>query len=45
MSAKKLSINKACIFLGVLLLLAVSATTIILYNLTHSISAVLPVCG
>lgn len=41
MSGKKLSINKACGFLGLVLLLAVSATTIILYNLTHSISAVL----
>ncbi len=41
MSAKKLSINKACVFLGLVLLLAVSATTIILYDLTHSISAVL----
>ena len=41
MSAKKLSINKACLFLGLVLLLAVSATTIILYNLAHSISAVL----
>lgn len=41
MSAKKLSINRACLFLGMVLLLAVSATTIILYNLTHSMSAVL----
>lgn len=41
MSAKKLSINKACVFLGLLLLLAVSATTIILYELANSISAVL----
>ena len=41
MSVKKLSINRACLFLGMVLLLAVSATTIILYNLTHSISAVL----
>lgn len=41
MNAKKLSINKACVFLGLLLLLAVSATTIILYDLTNSISAVL----
>ena len=41
MSAKKRSINKACGFLGLVLLLAVSATTIILYDLTHSISAVL----
>lgn len=41
MSAKKLSINKACVFLGLVLLLAVSATTIILYDLTQSISAVL----
>lgn len=41
MSAKKLSINKACGFLGLVLLFAVSATTIILYDLTHSISAVL----
>ncbi len=41
MSAKKLSINKVCVFLGLVLLLAVSTTTIILYDLTHSISAVL----
>ena len=41
MSAKKLSINKACGFLGLVLLLAASATIIILYELTHSISAVL----
>lgn len=40
MSAKKLSINKACVFLGLALLLAVSAATIILYKLTNSISAV-----
>lgn len=40
MSAKKLSINKACIFLGLVLLLSVSVTTIILYDLTSSISAV-----
>ena len=41
MSAKKLSINKSCVFLGLVLLLATSATIIILYDLTHSISAVL----
>ena len=41
MSAKKLSINKSCAFLGLVLLLAASATIIILYELTHSISAVL----
>lgn len=41
MSAKKLSINKACLFLWLVLLLAISVTTIILYDLTHSISAVL----
>lgn len=41
MSAKKLSINKACVFLGLVLLLSVSVTTIILYDLTSSISAVL----
>lgn len=41
MSVKKLSINKACLFLGLVLLLAVSATAMILYNLTHRISAVL----
>lgn len=41
MSGKKLSINKACVFLGLVLFLSVSATTIILYDLTHSISAVL----
>ncbi len=41
MNAKKLSINKACVFLGLVLFLSVSATTIILYDLTHSISAVL----
>lgn len=40
MSAKKLSINKACVFLGLALLLAVSAATIILHKLTNSISAV-----
>lgn len=40
MSTKKLSINKACVFLGLALLLSVSATTIILYELTNSISAV-----
>ncbi len=41
MNAKKLSINKACVFLGLELFLSVSAATIILYDLTHSISAVL----
>ena len=41
MSVKKLSINKACGFLGLALVLAVSVTTIILYDLTHSILAVL----
>ena len=41
MSAKKLSVNKACLFLGLILLLAVLATIIILYDLTHSISAIL----
>lgn len=41
MSVKKLSINKACVFLGLALVLAVSVTTIILYDLTHSILAVL----
>lgn len=41
MNAKKLSINKACVFLGLLLLIAISATTTILYDLTNSISAVL----
>ena len=41
MSAKKLSINNACVFLGLVLLLAVSVTTMILYDLTHSISAIL----
>lgn len=41
MSAKKLSINKSCVFLGLALLLAVSLTTIVLYDLTHSISAIL----
>lgn len=41
MSAKKLSINRACLFLWLVLLLAISVTTIILYDLTHSISAVL----
>lgn len=41
MSAKKLSINKACVFLGLLLILAALAITIILYELTNSISVVL----
>jgi len=41
MSAKKLSINKACVFLGLALLLSVSVAVIILYDLTNSISAVL----
>lgn len=41
MSAKKLSINKACVFLGLALLLAVLVITIILYDLTNSISVVL----
>lgn len=41
MSAKKLSINKACVILGLLLFLSVSVTAIILYDLTSSISAVL----
>lgn len=43
MSAKKLSVNKACLFLGLILLLAVLATIIILYDLTHSISAILSI--
>lgn len=41
MSVKKLSINKACVFLGLVLLPAISVTAIILYGLTHSILAVL----
>lgn len=41
MSTKKLSINKACVFLGLALLLAVSAATIILYKLTNNIPVVL----
>lgn len=41
MSTKKLSINKACVLLGVALLLALSAVTIIIHTLTNSISAVL----
>ncbi len=41
MSAKKLSINVSCVCLGMVLLLAGSATAIILYDLTHSIPAVL----
>jgi len=40
-STKKLSINKACVFLGLVLLLSASATTIILYGLTSNITAVL----
>lgn len=41
MSTKKLSVNKACVFLGLTLLIALSVTTIIIYKLTGSISAVL----
>ena len=41
MSTKKLSINKACVFLGLALLLAVSAATIILYKLANNIPVVL----
>ena len=41
MNTKKLSVNKACIFLGIVLLLALVATIIIIHKLTNSISAVL----
>ncbi len=41
MSTRKLSINKACMFLGLALLLSVSAAAIIIYKLTSNISAVL----
>lgn len=41
MSAKKLSVNKACGFLGLALLLAASTAIAVLYDLTHSISVVL----
>lgn len=41
MNAKKLSINKACVFLSLVLLLSVLAITILLYNLVNSISAVI----
>ncbi len=41
MRAKKLSINFSCVFLGLVLLLAVCVTVIILYDLTSSIPAVL----
>jgi len=41
MSVKKLSINKACVFLGLVLLLSITVTAITLYDLTGSISAVL----
>ncbi len=41
MNTKKLSVNKACMFLGLALLLSASATVIILYKLTNNIPAVL----
>ena len=41
MNAKKLSINKACVFLGLVLLLSVLAIIVILYNLTNSTLVVL----
>lgn len=41
MSTKKLSINKACAFLGLALLIALSVTIIIIFKLTSNISAVL----
>ncbi|MDE6531673.1 MAG: HAMP domain-containing histidine kinase [Lachnospiraceae bacterium] len=41
MSTKKLSINKACVFLGLTLLIALSVNIIIIYKLTSNISAVL----
>lgn len=41
MSTKKLSVNKACVFLGLTLLIALSVTIIIIYRLTANISAVL----
>lgn len=40
MNAKKLSINKACVCFGLVLLLSVLAMIIILYNLTDSTSVV-----
>ena len=41
MSTKKLSVNKACVFLGLTLLIALSVTIIIIYKLTSNRSAVL----
>ena len=41
MSTKKLSVNKACVFLGLSLLIALSVTIIIIYKLTSNRSAVL----
>ena len=41
MSTKKLSVNKACVFLGLTLLIGLSVTIIIIYKLTGNISAVL----
>ncbi len=41
MSTKKLSVNKACVFLGLSLLLSVSVTTITLYKITNNILAIL----
>ena len=41
MSTKKLSVNKACVFLGLSLLIALSVTVIIIYKLTGSRSSVL----
>lgn len=40
MSAKKLSVNKACLFLGLILLIALSVTIIIMHELTGNRSAV-----
>ena len=40
MNTRKLSINKACILLGILLLLAVSAVCTAVYLLTRNITAV-----
>ncbi len=41
MSTKKLSINKACVLLGLELLLSASVTTVVLFKLTNIISVVL----
>lgn len=40
MKLRELSVNKACIFLGILLLAAVGTVSATLYTLTHNITAV-----